>query len=74
MPQSPYAAILEDHLIGPYFFNTGLNHDAYLNMLQMSFVPQLSERGLEATAFLQQDGAPTHYTLQVREYLDDAFS
>jgi hypothetical protein len=71
MPLSPYAVISEDHLIGPYFFDTGVNHGAYLYMLQTWFVPQLGERGLEATPFLQQDVAPAHYTLRVREYLDD---
>jgi hypothetical protein len=43
-------------------------------MLQAWFVPQLCERGLDAAAILQQDGAPAHYALRVREYLDDKFS
>jgi hypothetical protein len=43
-------------------------------MLQTWFVPQLRERGLEATAILQQDGAPAHFALPVGEYLDDRFS
>jgi hypothetical protein len=43
-------------------------------MLQERFVPQLRERGLEATAILQQDGAPAQYALLVRQYLDDKFS
>jgi hypothetical protein len=63
MPQSPYAAISEDHLIGPYFFDTSVNCAAYLNMLQTLFVPQLRERGVEATVFLEQDDAPAHYAL-----------
>jgi hypothetical protein len=70
-----WAAIPEDHMVGPYFFNTSVYHTAYLNMLYISgFLPHLNERRLEAIAILQQDGAPAHYALPVSEYLDDKFS
>jgi hypothetical protein len=55
------------HLIGPYFFDTSVT--AYLNTLQTWFVPQLRERGLEATAVLQEDGAPAHCALQLENNL-----
>jgi hypothetical protein len=39
------AAISADHLISPYFFlNGSVNHVAYLNMLQVWFIPQLGVR------------------------------
>jgi hypothetical protein len=50
---------------GVFFFDTNVNHTAYLNMLQTLFVPQLREISLEATALLKQDGAPVYYALQV---------
>jgi hypothetical protein len=56
------------------FFDTSVSHTAYLNLLQAWFVPQLRETGLETTAVLQQDGAPAHVALPVRECLDDRFS
>jgi hypothetical protein len=43
-------------------------------MLQTWFVTKMLERGLEATADLQQDGAPALYALPDREYLEDKFS
>jgi hypothetical protein len=54
--------------------HTSVNHIAYQNTLQTWFVPKLRERGLEATAVLQQDGAPANVALPVREYLEDRFS
>jgi hypothetical protein len=55
--------------MGSYFFDTSVNHTAYLNTLQTWFVPQLRERGLEATAILQQEGAPAHCALQLENNL-----
>ena len=68
-----WAAISANHLIGPYFFNTSVDRVAYLTMLQKYFVPQLRSRQLEESAILQQDGAPAHFALCVREFLDTKF-
>jgi hypothetical protein len=37
------AAISTNHLIGPFSFDSGVNHTARLNMLEMCFALQLRE-------------------------------
>ena len=58
-------AFSEGHTIWPYFFNTIVNHSAYLNKPQTWFVPQLSE----LSCYTATDDAPPHSALPVRQYL-----
>ena len=58
-------AVSEDHMIRPYFFDTSVNHSAYLNTPQTWFFPQLSE----LSCYPATDGAPAHCDLPVRKHL-----
>uniref|UniRef100_H3A326 Tc1-like transposase DDE domain-containing protein n=1 Tax=Latimeria chalumnae TaxID=7897 RepID=H3A326_LATCH len=68
-----WAALNARHVISPYFFNGSVNHKSYLEMLQNWFVPELDALGIKQDVWLQQDGAPPHYALSVREFLNDSF-
>ncbi|KAA3669775.1 uncharacterized protein DEA37_0011692 [Paragonimus westermani] len=58
----------------PFFFETTINSENYLDMLQTHVRPQLAQkRKLSATIFMQ-DGAPPHFAIKVREYLHGTFS
>lgn len=56
-------------VIGPYFFDGSVDAAAYLNVLQTVLWPYATHKGLT----FQQDGAPAHYALQVRQWLDQKF-
>jgi transposase len=56
-------------IIGPYFFDGLVTGESYLQMLQEFLWPQVKQRRL----IFQQDGAPAHYSLQVRKWLDQKF-
>lgn len=61
-------------VVGPFFIIGNLNAEVYLAMLQQQVVPaiQASVNNFEQIWF-QQDGAPPHYGLEVRQYLDIVF-
>ena len=64
-------------LIGPYFFKkengdaANVNGVNYLHMLQNFFVPQLAQVADMNEAIFQQDGAPAHYSRDVRSFLNE---
>ena len=66
-----WCCVHHSQIVGPYFFNdptvTGAN---YLDMLQNYAMPQLERI---PDLIYQQDGAPPHWSLDVRAYLDDVF-
>jgi hypothetical protein len=45
----------------------------YLDMLQQFPIPQIDEDNQEGRIRFQQDGAPSHYRGEVREYLSTRF-
>ena len=65
-----WAAISSLGIIGPYFFEGTVTADAYLTMLQTFFWPRAQNH---QDFYFQQDGAPPHYGLKVREWLDTNF-
>ncbi|GFX80279.1 uncharacterized protein TNCV_2642951 [Trichonephila clavipes] len=72
-----WAGIMGDHLIGPYLFPcrlTGLN---YLLFLQQVLPQLLRDEQISAstqqTMWFQHDGAPAHFSGDVRNYLDVTF-
>lgn len=69
-----WLGMMGGRVIGPFFINGNLNAEEYLAMLQQQIVPaiQASVNNFEQIWF-QQDGAPPHYGLQVRQYLDNVF-
>jgi hypothetical protein len=67
-----WCALKHDGVIGPFFFaeQTATSH-SYLDMLQLYAVPQLEQEGAEV--IFQHDGAPSHYSATVHEFLDAIF-
>lgn len=69
-----WAGILDGHIIGPYFFPDNVTTQSYLDMLQDWLLPQLTFLGISPLDIIfQQDGAPAHYALVVRTWLDVNF-
>jgi hypothetical protein len=73
---SVWCGMAKDQIYGPFFFDERtVNGASYLNMLQNFFVPQLQQvPGLLRRVIFQQDGAPPHFALDVRAYLDQTFT
>ena len=68
-----WIGICSEGLIGPFFFEGNINADSYLAMLQEKIVPALQQMQNWDEFYCQQDGAPPHWALRVREYLNDVF-
>lgn len=60
-------------IIGPFFFEATVTADAYLEMLQSFFLPRISQHPLFDRVIFMQDGAPPHFGLNVRAWLDETF-
>ena len=58
-----------DRIIGPYFFEENVNGKNYLEMLKDFFWPQIQNMRKCQQIYFQQDGAPAHYNLNVRNWL-----
>ncbi|PSN58165.1 hypothetical protein C0J52_00997 [Blattella germanica] len=59
-------------LVGPFFFDATITGEVYLEMLRTSILPGVRALyGADEEVFYQQDGAPPHYHLAVRAFLDD---
>ena len=70
------AGIWEEEIVGPYFFSSGnVTGEGYLEFLQtflcdyLEHVPVLRRQNF----FFQQDGAPPHFAISARNYLDQTF-
>jgi len=70
-----WGGIIENHLIGPFFFDENLNSERYEAMLVEQIIPAI--RNIFPNNFdrvwFQQDGAPAHFGLRVRRLLDEIF-
>ncbi|GFW14904.1 uncharacterized protein TNCV_1563661 [Trichonephila clavipes] len=69
-----WADILGDHLIGPYILPAHLTGPRYLIFLEQ-VLPKLLDRAHVTAAtrtsmWFQQDGAPAHFSMSVRNHLD----
>lgn len=71
-----WCGIIGDHFLGPYEFPHTLNGENYLHFLQNDFINLLEELplNLRQNMWIMQDGAPPHYTREVRTYLNINFS
>ena len=65
-----FCAISKNHIHGPFFFERNAIGYVYLQMLQNWLMDELIANGHEDFNF-QQDGAPPHWKLAVRAYLND---
>lgn len=68
-----WAAIWEHGVIGPYFIDGNITSVEYLNMLNTKFWPEVQRRHLQNKLLFMQDGAPPHWGLQVRYWLNQHF-
>jgi Helix-turn-helix domain (DUF4817) len=75
-----WAGIFGDRIVGPLFLEGNLTGEMYLELLEDIIKPMLDDiiendaNYLEDQFLFQQDGAPPHYALPVRQYLDQHFS
>lgn len=70
-----WAGILNDFLIGPYLMPPRLNGHNYLVFLQQ-VLPELMEDvplAIRRVMWFQHDGAPAHFTAEVRNHLTQTF-
>lgn len=65
-----WAAISQSGIYGPFFFDTSVNKDRYLKMLQEEFWPAVQSDRRGRSIIFMQDGAPPHWGLPVREWLN----
>lgn len=63
-----WIGLLGQTIIGPYFFLGNVTGESYLAMLEEKLLPVLHEVG--HPLLFQQDGAPPHWTIPVRNWLD----
>jgi hypothetical protein len=71
-----WMAISGEKVIGPYFFDTTVTKESYLEMLEKFFIPSLNEITQEEereNVWFQQDGASAHYANEVRNFLNITF-
>jgi len=59
--------------VKPYFFDTTINGENYLQMLQTHVRPGLARMRKLSTTVFMQDGAPAHFSIAVRGYLEEIF-
>ena len=70
-----WGGIIGDVIIGPHFFNGHLNGQMYLHFLRHEFLALLAAipEYTRNRMWLQQDGAPAHFSREVKYYLDETF-
>jgi DDE superfamily endonuclease/Helix-turn-helix domain (DUF4817) len=69
-----WCALSKNKIIGPYFFeDETVNGQNYLSMLQEYFMFEVRKMHKVRSLVFQQDGAPAHFSTDVRRYLDAHF-
>lgn len=70
-----WCGFLGDRLLGPYELPTNLNGNSYLEFLQTDLFDELEtlSLNLRRNIWFMQDGAPPHYSIAVRNYLNEQF-
>ncbi|CAF1581905.1 unnamed protein product [Rotaria sp. Silwood1] len=69
-----WCAMSKYRLIGPFYFQEDTVHGKdYLSMLQDFFLPEIKRLRKVRSVIFQQDGAPAHFSADVRHYLNDQF-
>jgi len=67
-----WCGILGHTIIGPFFFDGNVTGQSYLNMLINEICPAIDTLEVPTDWFMQ-DGAPPHYAIVVRNFLDERF-
>lgn len=68
-----WAGIWDGGILGPYFFNGTITRLKYLQMLNDEVWPSLQVFPNLNDKFWMQDGAPPHWLMEVRAWLDEKF-
>ena len=70
-----WARIIGNHLLGPVLHPQCLNGETYRTFLQNMLPPLLENVPLavQETTWLQHDGAPAHFLINVRQHLNNIF-
>lgn len=69
-----WAGLFAGHVIGPFFIDGNLTGQRYLQLLQQEIVPAINNLSPDINlTWYQQDGAPPHFSREVREFLDVTF-
>lgn len=73
-----WAGILGNEIIGPFFIDGNLDAPKYIIMLHNQIVPAMRVSAARenipwTNVYFQQDGAPAHYAVLTRQYLDFVF-
>jgi hypothetical protein len=68
-----WAAIGKKGVIGPVFTRENVNGQLYLRWLQEVLLPTLQRMGIADEVRYMQDGAPPHWSKEVRAWLDQNF-
>lgn len=72
-----WCGILGDRIVGPFFLEENLTGPLYLTLLEDAVLPKIVEIVEESDEdydpWFQQDGAPPHFAIAVRNYLDAQF-
>lgn len=71
-----WAGIFRQRIIGPYFIDGSLTGRKYVELLQNEIIPELLRvvgDELRNNVWFQQDGAPPHYSLIARQFLNNTF-
>lgn len=70
-----WAGIMGNQVIGPFFIEGNLTAAKYLDLLRDHIVPSILNIAGDNfdTLWFQQDGAPAHFGIQVRHFLDATF-
>lgn len=71
-----WCGLLNNRLVGPHFFEGNVDTDSYLDLLQDHLEQYVEESGCGIPfdeVILHQDGAPAHFALRTRCYLNQHF-
>ena len=70
-----WCAMSSECIIGPFFFEEStINGQNYLEMLKKFFYPIIARKRIVSRMYFQQDGAPAHFSSDVRAWLDEKFT
>ena len=68
-----WAGILGERVLGPFFFESTVTGNAYLDKLRSEIIPAIEQVQPRSEIWFMQDGAPAHFATTVRQFLDEQF-
>jgi len=68
-----WIGICSERLVGPFFFQGNVTADSYLEMINDNVMPDFQTLNDWGSITWQQDGAPPHWALRVRDHLNQIF-